>query len=763
MSAGEDSGGKPTPSRAQRWLLGLGALAVVALVLLRPLMDLARPPPAGVRVVLWHSQRGAEREALEALLRKFNEEHLGRIQVEPLSVPDASFKDKLLHTVPRGSGPDLFVRPHNELGELSRGGVLAPVDPASLPFGEGGYVAGLVEGVSEGGVPKALPLTYKALFVFYNTKLLPEGPPASLEALEALRASLPEGSYPLAYDATSLFFHAPFFLAAGGRPLGEGERFLLFDEPGSKSFALPGALKQRGVLPPEVSYAESIRLFEDERVAALVCGPWYTPAGKIAASKSWDVGPLFSVEGKPTGSFVTVEAAFLASSARHPEEALEVARYLAGPAGQADRYRKLGLPPVERAAYAELARLGEPVSERAAALAEFQRRALESGLVTPSSVRMAAVWRPAEDVLRTSLAGRDLPEAIDAARYTLAKVEAEREAPASAPVYGALLVALLGVLTILLVRHVRMAGVSPEASRARQMGSWGMAALPYMLPGALATVALVLAPVTVAAGMSLFEFEQGRFVFVGLSNFRDVLLPPLERAFEARSFYFALGVTVLWTVLNVLAHVTIGLSLAMMLRPAWVKLRTPFRLLLILPWAIPNYITALMWKGMFHAQVGAINALLEPFGFAGYAWFDRFSTAFFANLVTNTWLGFPFMMVVTLGALSSIPKELEEAATLDGASRWLRFKHVVLPHVRPALLPSIVLGSVWTFNMFNVVYLVSAGEPGSQTDILVSEAYRWAFERGQRYGYAASYSVLIFLFLLGYTRVTRRLTEEKHA
>ena len=115
------------------------------------------------------------------------------------------------------------------------------------------------------------------------------------------------------------------------------------------------------------------------------------------------------------------------------------------------------------------------------------------------------------------------------------------------------------------------------------------------------------------------------------------------------------------------------------------------------------------------------------------------------------------MMVVTLGALSQIPGDLEEAAILDGASWWTRFTRIILPHIRPALLPSVLLGSVWTFNMFNVVYLVSGGDPGSQTDILVSEAYRWAFERGERYGYAAAYSVLIFAFLLFYGRFTRKL------
>ena len=165
-----------------------------------------------------------------------------------------------------------------------------------------------------------------------------------------------------------------------------------------------------------------------------------------------------------------------------------------------------------------------------------------------------------------------------------------------------------------------------------------------------------------------------------------------------------------------------------------------WRALLIVPWAIPNYITALIWKGMFHAQYGAINAILGLVtlsdGPVALDWFGSFFTAFAANLVTNTWLGFPFMMVVSLGALQAIPRELEEAAEVDGAGMWFRFRHVVFPLLLPALLPAVILGSVWTFNMFNVVYLVSAGEPNSSTEILISEAYRWAFTRGNRYGYA---------------------------
>ncbi|MCK6506891.1 sugar ABC transporter permease [Myxococcota bacterium] len=199
----------------------------------------------------------------------------------------------------------------------------------------------------------------------------------------------------------------------------------------------------------------------------------------------------------------------------------------------------------------------------------------------------------------------------------------------------------------------------------------------------------------------------------------------------------------------------------MVLREPWLRLRGVYRVLLILPWAVPNYITALIWKGMFHRQFGAINGFLEWAGFGAVSWFSQFSTAFAANLATNTWLGFPFMMVVTLGALQSIPRDLEQAAEVDGASAWQRFRHVTLPLLKPALLPAVILGSVWTFNMFNIIYLVSGGEPDGSTEILISEAYRWAFTRGHRYGYASAYAVLIFFVLLGYSRLMNRVAGQK--
>lgn len=221
------------------------------------------------------------------------------------------------------------------------------------------------------------------------------------------------------------------------------------------------------------------------------------------------------------------------------------------------------------------------------------------------------------------------------------------------------------------------------------------------------------------------------------------------------SIYFTFVVTVLWTITNVALHVGIGMALALLLREPWLKLKGIYRVLLIVPWAMPNYITALIWRGMFDHNFGAINNLLTTLGLQRVEWFNEFLTSFAANLTTNTWLGFPFMMVVTLGALQAIPRDLEDAAAVDGASAWQRFRNVTFPLLKPALMPSVVLGSIWTFNAFNIIYLVSKGSPDGSTEILVTEAYKWAFERQYQYGYAAAYAMLVFVILVLYSKLTQ--------
>ncbi len=254
-------------------------------------------------------------------------------------------------------------------------------------------------------------------------------------------------------------------------------------------------------------------------------------------------------------------------------------------------------------------------------------------------------------------------------------------------------------------------------------------------------------------------------IWIGLENYIDVLTDfevfkttAEGRVFDYSNFYWTLGFTVVWTVTNVAVGVSLGLLLALILNTRGLTLRPMYRVLLILPWAMPNYITALIWRGMFHSQFGVINQVIQMFGGEAMSWFDTPFTAFITVLSTNGWLSFPFMMVISLGALQSIPADLYEAARVDGATRWQQFRTITLPSLKPALVPAVILSVIWTFNQFNVIYLVSAGEPGGSTEILITQAYKLAFEQ-YRYGYAAAYSVVIFLILLVYGVWQNRVTK----
>lgn len=286
---------------------------------------------------------------------------------------------------------------------------------------------------------------------------------------------------------------------------------------------------------------------------------------------------------------------------------------------------------------------------------------------------------------------------------------------------------------------------------------WGLAKLPgvyaYVAPAMAGMLVLVLVPFLMGVGLAFFNQD---YEFVGMQNFKTILFPS---GTSDTNFYFTLGVTVLWTASNIFLHVGIGLFLALILVSPKVRFKGLFRVLLIVPWAVPNYITALIWRWMFTAKIGAINRLLEAVGIQGPDWFGQsFWANFGANLATNVWLGFPFMMVVSMGALQSIPNELYEAADVDGASRWQKFRHITLPLLKPALFPAIILGTIWTFNMFNVIYLVSRGGPDNQTNILITEAYRF-FKELNQYGVAAAYCILIFVILMLYTLITNRVTK----
>ena len=265
----------------------------------------------------------------------------------------------------------------------------------------------------------------------------------------------------------------------------------------------------------------------------------------------------------------------------------------------------------------------------------------------------------------------------------------------------------------------------------------------YIAPAMLALAVLTFYPVLYGFWLSFTDADATRLgdqSFIGLVNFIEV--------FTASGFLRVTLFTLVWTIVNVTAHIGLGLFLAMVLQYGNIRGKTVYRTVLLLPWAIPSYISVLVWKGMFQPE-GLVNELLgTDLNFLGDP-----TGAQIVVIFVNIWLGVPFMMMSLSGALQALPNEMYEAAKLDGVSTWDTFRHLTLPNLKSALVPLSLLGFIWTFNMFNVIYLLTDGgpdlyfgEPG-QTDILITYVYDVAFRDGA-YGVAAAWSVVIFLMLL---------------
>jgi len=238
--------------------------------------------------------------------------------------------------------------------------------------------------------------------------------------------------------------------------------------------------------------------------------------------------------------------------------------------------------------------------------------------------------------------------------------------------------------------------------------------------------------------------RNGDITFVGLENFKDVFTWASE---TQESFGSVALRTFYWTVINVFFHVMLGVTLAFLLNK---KIRGIgiYRTLLVVPWALPQLISVLAWRGEFHSSFGYINQVLALLHLPTPEWWTNPQALFTSMCIVNIWLGVPFMMVIALGGLQAIPKTYYEAASIDGASRWQQLKAITLPLLKPVMLPAIIFGSILTFNNVNVVFLMTSQKGGiSGADILVSDLYKRAFIFN-RYSFSAAYSLVIFILLL---------------
>ncbi|MGW3571791.1 carbohydrate ABC transporter permease [Streptomyces sp. NPDC000941] len=236
--------------------------------------------------------------------------------------------------------------------------------------------------------------------------------------------------------------------------------------------------------------------------------------------------------------------------------------------------------------------------------------------------------------------------------------------------------------------------------------------------------------------------------FVGLDNFTAILKDPI--------FWDRLVWTVTWTAACVALTFAIGLGLAVILNRRFAG-RTLYRSLLILPWAVPAFVSVFAWRLLYNERNGILNKILDGGGIDAVPWLNDPTMAKVSVIAVNIWLGVPFMLVALLGGLQSIPGELYEAAEMDGAGPWQRFRHITLPGLRSVSSTVVLLSTIWTFNMFPVIFLLTRGGPGDSTEILVTYAYRLSFVNSPRdFAGASAWGVLILLILMLFATVYRR-------
>jgi arabinogalactan oligomer/maltooligosaccharide transport system permease protein len=267
--------------------------------------------------------------------------------------------------------------------------------------------------------------------------------------------------------------------------------------------------------------------------------------------------------------------------------------------------------------------------------------------------------------------------------------------------------------------------------------------------------------------------------FIGLQNYIRIVSGGLP--VQNFDFFRVLVFNLWWAFSNVLVHVPAGVLIAVLLNSQGLWFKKIYRAIYILPVVVPAIAVATVWRNIFDDNYGALNqALSSVVQFFGgdpvrIRWLNEVQPplpwllpgvpmplAYYAMMIANFWLGWPFMCVVATGALQSIPADLYEAASIDGANGRQQFFNITVPMLRPAMIPAAILGFTTTFNLFSFVYFMTGGGPVRQTEILVTFAYDLV--RNLRlYGAAAAFSVIVFFVSITLFLITNRITRATEA
>ncbi|NBE50827.1 carbohydrate ABC transporter permease [Streptomyces boluensis] len=277
-------------------------------------------------------------------------------------------------------------------------------------------------------------------------------------------------------------------------------------------------------------------------------------------------------------------------------------------------------------------------------------------------------------------------------------------------------------------------------------GAWFL-----VLPALIPILVLSVGPLLYGIALSFTDAQSGRTSatqWVGALNFQDLLHDTL--------FWDSFRIGLLWAVGVTVPQFFLALGLALLLNQN-LRFRWLARALAIIPWAMPEVVVGIMWRLVYHPDAGVLNETLANLGLGeGRDWLTGTTTALFAVIVVGVWAGMPQTTVALLAGLQNTPRELHEAAAMDGAGAWRRFRTVTWPAIKPVALSITALNFIWNFNSFALVYVLTQGGPGGRTRLPMLFAYEEAFRYGQ-FGYAAAMgcvmvaviSVILAVYLVG--------------
>lgn len=281
---------------------------------------------------------------------------------------------------------------------------------------------------------------------------------------------------------------------------------------------------------------------------------------------------------------------------------------------------------------------------------------------------------------------------------------------------------------------------------------WG---LFFVGPNLLLFLAFVLVPVLGAFLLAFKDYQAGKGVFaspwVGLANFRDVVADPVF----AGDFWIALANTAVITIVLVPVNIGLALVLAAMIFPLHQKAQGFFKAAFYLPGIISAVIIAIVWQWMFTEHNGLINLALRSMGFQGVAWFSERWSAVATIILSSIPYAPGAGIILYLAALGRVPPELTEAAEIDGAGTLQRWRHVILPLLKPTTLYMVVISTIESFKIFTPIYVMTRGRPANQSTSIVYEIYQNAFDSSE-FGIASAEAIILFAIVLVFALIQFR-------